>query len=310
MKFLVTGGAGFIGRWVVSKLLEDHQVMAFDNLSNGSRGNLREFEDDSNFKGLKTGDVKETTDVKSAFKFKPDAVIHAAAQINVQESLDKPASSYENNILGTYNVLEECRKMGTRLTLIGTCMVYDIANVPISEKHPVKPKSPYAASKLAAEYLAESYYHGYGLPVTILRPFNTYGPYQKRNMEGGVVSIFVDRAANGLPLQIFGSGKQTRDLLWVEDCADFIVKAALSEKAVGETINAGTGQDITVNRLAEMVSKGKVPIEHIKHHHPQSEIMKLQCDPSKARKLLGWKPATKLEQGIEILEKRHGDAHD
>jgi nucleoside-diphosphate-sugar epimerase len=118
-------------------------------------------------------------------------------------------------------------------------------------------------------------------------------------MEGGVVSIFVRSLLEGEPLKIFGDGTQTRDLLFVEDCAEFIVKAAFTEKAVGEVINAGSGNDIEINDLAVLVCKDAERIRHVKHHHPQSEIPKLLCDYTKAKELLGWKPKTSLEEGIE-----------
>jgi nucleoside-diphosphate-sugar epimerase len=186
--------------------------------------------------------------------------------------------------------------------MIGTCMVYEMASgKAISETHPVRPASPYAASKLAGEYMAESYYHGFGMPVMILRPFNTYGPFQKSNMEGGVVSIFVKRDLDGQDLNIFGKGTQTRDLLYVEDCADFIFKASTNDKVLGQTFNAGTGKDISVNALAKMIASDPKRIKHVPHIHPQSEIPKLQCDPSKAMKVLKWRPKVSLEEGIKRL---------
>jgi nucleoside-diphosphate-sugar epimerase len=179
-------------------------------------------------------------------------------------------------------------------------MVYDLtSSKAINEEHPLNPKSPYAGSKLAAENLASSYYHAYGLPVVITRPFNTYGPYQKSDMEGGVVSIFVKSLLQGETLKIFGDGTQTRDLLYVEDCADFIVKASFNEKAVGAVINGGYGHDIEIKDLALLICKDSERFVHVKHHHPQSEISKLLCDYTKAKKMLGWVPKTSLEEGIE-----------
>lgn len=302
MKVLVTGGAGFIGRWVVKRLLEDGlEVWVLDSLSNGSRDNLEEFSLNNHYHGLKIGDVSERSDIKALFTNRFDFCIHAAAQINVQESLENPEKSFKDNVTGTFNVMQCAREYNTRVVIVGTCMVYDTttAGRKLSENSPVKPSSPYAASKLAAEYLALSYYFGYGLPVTLLRPFNTYGPFQKSNMEGGVVSIFIKNYLKGEKLQIFGDGAQTRDLLYVEDCADFIARAAYSEKATGQIINAGTGQDITINELAQLICPFPEKIEHVKHHHPQSEISKLQCDNSRAKELIGWKPRTSLKEGIQ-----------
>jgi len=245
------------------------------------------------------GDILERKKLDRVFRG-ADTCIHLAAQINVQESIDHPERAFENNVTGTYNVLEECRKHDTKLVLVGTCMVYDAAiSKQINEEHPVKPASPYASSKLAAEELAISYFHSYGLPVVITRPFNTYGPYQKSNLEGGVVSIFIKRNLERKPLLVFGDGKQTRDLLYVEDCADFIVEATNNKAVVGEVINAGSGKDISINDLALLICKDKNKIKHVPHPHPQSEIRRLVCDYSKAKKILGWKPQTSLREGIK-----------
>jgi len=300
MSILVTGGAGFIGRWVVRELLSKGQgVIALDNLSNGSIANIKEFMENPNFTFIK-GDILDQRKLGVAFKRGTDACIHLAAQINVQESIDHPERAFKNNVVGSYNVLEECRKRDIKIVLVGTCMVYDAAiSKPIHEEHPLKPASPYASSKLAAEELAISHFHGYGLPVVVTRPFNTYGQFQKSNTEGGVVSIFIKRNLKGKPLLVFGDGKQTRDLLYVEDCADFIVRASFNKRAVGEVINAGSGRDISMNDLALMICKDKGRIKHVLHPHPQSEIRKLVCDYSKAKKILSWKPKTPLSEGIK-----------
>lgn len=313
MVILVTGGAGFIGRWVVNRLIQNSkELVVIDNLSNGIEENLKEFRNHSKLKEFIIQDVRNKNFIEDLFsRHKFNICFHLAAQINVQESLDYPERSVENNVIGTYNILEAARKFNTKVILVGTCMVYDLvnANIAISEEHNTKPTSPYAGSKLAAEELAISYYYGYNLPVVILRVFNTYGPFQKANMEGGVVSIFVKRKIKNEKLLIFGDGTQTRDFLYVEDCADFIVKAAECEKCLGEIINAGTGRDISIIGLAKLIVGDEDRIKYIKHHHPQSEIMKLICNNSKAKKLLNWEPKTSLEEGILILEDwiRKGD---
>ena len=192
---LVTGGAGFIGRWVVKRLLlSGKKVVIIDNLSNGRSENIKEFEDDKNLIEFIVDDIRNQKIINSLFlNYKFSTCIHLAAQINVQESIDYPERAFENNVLGTYNILEAARKTNTKVVLIGTCMVYNLAdsNVAISEKYEVKPVSPYAGSKIASEELALSYYYGLKLPVVVLRPFNTYGPFQKTNMDGGVISIFI-----------------------------------------------------------------------------------------------------------------------
>ena len=299
MNVLVTGGAGFIGRWAVKELLDDgHKVCVLDDLSNGRMGNIKEFEDNPNFKFM-LGDIRDNNLLRKVFK-DIDICIHAAAAINVQESIENPQRYYDVNVNGTFNTLEEARKRDVKVVLVGTCMVYDLtSSKAINEEHPLNPKSPYAGSKLAAENLALSYFHAYGLPVVVTRPFNTYGPYQKSDMEGGVVSIFIRNFLEGKTLNVFGDGTQTRDLLYVEDCADFIIKATFSDKAVGETINAGSGRDIAIKDLALLICKNPERIRYVEHHHPQSEIPKLLCDYTKAKELLGWEPKTSLEEGIE-----------
>lgn len=298
-KVAVTGAAGFIGRWTVGELLErDHVVVGLDDFSNGSTRNLEAFESDERLKIIE-GDVRNRSDICTLIDGNVDACIHLAAEIDVHESLEDPGNHFETNVLGTHHVLEACRRHDVRLGLMGTCMVYALAetDVGISEAHPVEPASPYAGTKLAAENIAESYYHGYDLPVVLLRPFNTYGPYQTQ----GVVPTFIERDLRKGTIEIYGDGTQTRDLLYVTDCAEFVVDATLSDAAVGEVLNAGTGTDHSINELAERIATGKTTIEHVEHHHPQSEIPKLRADSSKARDLLGWEPRVSLEDGIQRL---------
>lgn len=327
MRCLVTGGAGFIGRWLVARLLErGDEVLALDDLSNGRRENVREFEGKPGFLGLVVGDIKDTQCLKEVFAHSSwDAVFHLGASIHVQRSIDDPEPTFRNDAEGTFRVLEACRRQyfvangldpaakhfdydrdvprltarAPRVAVMSTCMVYDLAGgEAIGETHPYRPASPYAAAKIGADMLAISYQKSYRMPVTVVRPFNTYGPFQKSNSEGGVVSIFLKRDIAGEPLLVKGSGEQTRDLLYVEDCADFIVRCALSEQAEGEIVNAGTGADVRVKDLAGMCTSGKNVVEHVAHDHPQAEIMKLLCDSSKAKRLLGWEPQVDLNEGL------------
>ncbi|MBG9588623.1 dTDP-glucose 4,6-dehydratase [Cytobacillus firmus] len=301
MKVLVTGGAGFIGRWVVKKLLDDnHNVWVLDDLSNGRMANIEEYENKNNYMGFTKGDIRDRKLIKSLFETKFDICFHLGASINVQDSIDDPITTFENDTIGTFYILEECKKHNVKLVFMSTCMVYDraISNGGITESHATKPASPYAGAKIAAENMVLSYYYAYGLPTVVIRPFNTYGPYQKTGGEGGVVAIFIKNKVEGKKLKIYGSGEQTRDLLYVEDCARFVVDAGYSSKANGEIINAGLGCDISINDLALLIAGDKTKIEHVKHIHPQSEISKLLCNYDKANKLLGWVPHVDLEEGI------------
>lgn len=301
MNVLVTGGAGFIGRWVVKRLLEDdNKVWVLDDLSNGQEKNLDEFMSNPNL-DVTIGDIKDTALLSSLFENDFDVCIHLAASIIVQDSIDYPKKTFENDVIGTFNVLEEARKSNTKIVFMSTCMVYNLAGSggAISESHQTKPASPYAGAKLAGENMIQSYFYGYGLPTVILRPFNTYGPFQKSTGEGGVVAIFVQRELQGEILNIYGDGTQTRDLMYVEDCAEFVVQAAYSDAVNGDLLNAGLGEDISVNDLAALICKDAGRIKHVEHIHPQSEIPRLVCDNSKVQEVLGWTPKTSLKEGIE-----------
>ncbi|MGL4656200.1 MAG: dTDP-glucose 4,6-dehydratase [Sarcina sp.] len=323
---LITGGAGFIGRWLVKSLLEDgYSVVALDNLSNGSLYNIAEFVNNVNFKFVE-GDIKEERVLDKVFEEKFDIVYHLAASINVQDSIDDPKTTFYNDTVGTFNVLERAKwqmfgknsKMDgeewvieegvnthpCKVVFMSTCMVFDKCDkvTGIDEIHPTKPVSPYGASKIGAENLVLSYYLSYKLPTVVIRPFNTYGPHQKTGGEGGVVAIFINSALKRNDINIYGTGEQTRDLLYVKDCARFIKMSGLNSEIDGEIVNAGTGRDVTINELARIISDGRVDIKHVKHIHPQAEIIKLLCNYDKAKNILGWEPLYTLEEGIRETE--------
>lgn len=305
LKVLITGGAGFIGRWVVEKVLNDgHQVWVLDDLSNGRIENLEGLMAKENFIEFVKGDIKDSRVLNHLFFKKFDICYHLAASINVQDSIDRPNVTFHNDVIGTFNILEQARQHHVKVVFMSTCMVYEMAQEEdgINENNRVKPASPYAGSKLAAENMVLSYYYAYGLPVTVIRPFNTYGPYQKTGGEGGVVAIFLKNKLADQPLQIYGDGNQTRDLLYVEDCARFVVQSGYSSKVNGEIVNAGLGKDVSINALAKLIVEEEAKIQHIPHIHPQSEIPKLLCDYSKAEQLLGWSPTYSLEKGVKKTE--------
>ena len=325
MNILVTGGAGFIGHWIVKKLLEDgHKVTAFDNLSNGEIENIQEFKNNSNFKFI-GGDVRDENKLDEIFKEKFDIVYHLAASINVQDSIEDPRTTFYNDVVGTFNILERAKiqmfgRNGNmdgdgwvldanedtypcKVVFTSTCMVYDVSvQEGIDEKHPVNPVSPYGGSRIAAENMVLSYYNAYKLPTVVVRPFNTYGPFQKTGGEGGVVAAFINNSLHSRNINIYGSGEQTRDLLYVKDCARFLAMAGYCDKVNGQIVNAGTGRDVTINELAQIITKNRVEVRHVKHIYPQSEIMKLKCNYKKARDLINWEPEYTLEKGIEETE--------
>jgi nucleoside-diphosphate-sugar epimerase len=300
VRILVTGAAGFIGRWVVGELLErGHEILAVDNLSQGDEENLAEFGTHPGFSGLERGDVRDAASCRSWAR-SVDAVAHLAASISVQDSIDDPGTTFDNDVVGTFTLLEAARERRARFLFMSTCMVYDRVAFAtgISEEHATKPASPYAASKLAGEALTLSYGHAYGLPVTVVRPFNTYGPFQRSVGEGGVVAIFTRRSLLREGLRVYGDGEQTRDLLYATDCARFVADALLSDSATGRILNAGTGRDVSVNELAARIEPDASRIVHVEHIHPQSEIHTLRCDARAAREVLGWVPEIDLEVGL------------
>ncbi|QGQ93531.1 NAD-dependent epimerase/dehydratase family protein [Paenibacillus psychroresistens] len=313
MNILLTGGAGFIGRWVAKQLLGDgHLVWILDDLSNGREDNIEEFKDHKGLQAFIIGDIKDEALLDKVFsENKFDICYHLGASINVQDSIDDPRTTFNNDAVGTFYVMEQCRKHRTKVVFMSTCMVYDVCldDQGITEIHPIKPASPYAGAKIAAENMVLSYYFAYDLPVVVIRPFNTYGPFQKTGGEGGVVAIFIRNNLVGKDLLIYGKGEQTRDLLYVEDCANFVVEAGYSDKVNGQIVNAGLGSDITINELALVIAKDEMRIKHVPHIHPQSEIQKLLCNSTKAKELLGWTPKVSLEEGILRTEKWIQSSH-
>ncbi len=306
MNILLTGGAGFIGRWVAKRLLADgHQLWILDDLSNGRKENLDEFDDHPGLIRFIEGDIKDEKLLVALFEAHTfDICYHLGASINVQDSIDDPRTTFNNDTVGTFYVMEQCRKHKVKVVFMSTCMVYDRCTDAsgITELHPIKPASPYAGAKIAAENMVLSYYYAYGLPTVVIRPFNTYGPFQKTGGEGGVVAIFIRNKLSGMDLNIYGEGTQTRDLLYVEDCARFVVEAGYCSQVDGHIVNAGLGRDISVNDLALMIVQDPGRIHHVPHIHPQSEIQKLLCNSSKAKQLLGWEPQVSLEEGIRRTE--------
>lgn len=297
---LITGGAGFMGRWVAKNLLEKgNRVWILDNLSNSTELNIDEFR--SRLKDFIIGDIKDRKLISDLFTHKFEICIHLAASINVQDSIDNPQKCFNDNVLGTFNVLDECRQHKTKLVFVSSALIYVTAKrgEKIKEEHPLNPSSPYTASKIFGENLTISYYRTYHLPVVILRPFSIYGPWQRSDSEGGVMSIFINRKLQGMPIEVFGNGEQSRDFFYIEDCAEFISRATFLGSAVGEIFNAGFGEGVKIKDLAKIIANGKTHIEFTEHPHSQAEVMAMSADSSKAEKILGWKAQTSLAEGID-----------
>ena len=303
---LVTGGAGFIGSHLVDKLIRIEsveKVIVLDNLWSGKIENIKKYIGSKKFE-LIIGDVRDQKLMKKLVK-NSDYVFHEAAVVSVQFSLEKPEVVNEVNVCGTLNLLEACLDSDLhRFVFASSAAVYGETKVlPIREELSGHPLSPYGASKLAAEAYCIAFYKSYGVKTVSLRYFNVYGPRQAVSPYSGVITIFMNNAKYGKPLTIFGDGKQTRDFIHVWDVVEATILASIKEKAIGEVINIGTGKDISIKKLAELVRKvtGRedLPIEY---GPPRKGDIKRSCaNIEKARKILGFTPKINLEDGLKTL---------
>ena len=294
MKFLITGGAGFIGSHLTDKLIEkNHKVVVLDNLSTGKKENLNK-----KAKFYKA-DICSSSISKIFKKEKPEIVFHYAAQIDVGKSLENPVLDAKVNILGTLNLLENCRKFKIKKFIFASSVgVYgEPEALPLKENYPLNPLSPYAVTKLAVEkYL--NYYRFQGLDFVCLRHSNVYGKRQSSKGEGGVVAIFIDRILKREKPVIFGDGRQTRDFLYVDDA---VTSAFLSLKSPPSSVyNFGTNKEISVNSLLSLISRvsGQTIKPNFRPFRP-GEIIKSRVDFSRAKKELNWQPKYNLEEGLK-----------
>jgi UDP-glucose 4-epimerase len=303
LRIVVTGGAGFIGSNLVDALLEEgHSVTVVDNLSTGRFDNLVNVKDaakENRFSFLHT-DIRDDS-LTAAFKGKEqDAVIHLAAQPDVRASVRNPVFDAEVNVLGTINVLKMAADSGVKRfinTSSGGCAYGEPASLPVSEDAPRLPDSPYGVSKNVAEEYIRYYERVRGISCCTLALANVYGPRQNAFGEAGVVAIFIGRILAGEGCVIFGDGEQTRDFVFVEDIVD-AYRAALT-KGDGEFLNIGTGIETSVNELYKAIADIMDHDLAATYEAPRDgELDHIALDAGKAEKLLGWKPRTSLEKGL------------
>jgi len=297
---LVTGGAGFIGSWTVEKLISrEYKVVVLDNLAYGSIDNLSKVLDDIVFIN---GDIRDSGLLDKLFKkYRFYGVIHLAALVSVNEVSQKPYEGYSINVYGTFNLLEMSRKYDVeRFVYASSAAVYgDPLSLPISEDHPLYPKSLYGATKLAGEVLVNSYSINYGLSTISLRYFNVYGPRMKPGPYAGVIYIFIHNVVHNKPLTIYGDGLQTRDFIYVEDVAEANLLAL--ESNITGSYNIGSGNDISIKDLAYKILglMGRKDLEIVYDKPRIGDIRYSLADISKAAQLLGWKPDTNFEEGLK-----------
>lgn len=296
---LVTGGAGFIGSHLVDRLLADGaHVTVLDNLVNGRRENL-----DARA-SLVVGDVLDGAVVERAMAA-TDAVFHLAC-LGVRHSLHDPVANHRVNAEGTLIVLEAARLRGVaRFLCVSSSEVYGTAaTAPMNEQHPTHPETIYGAGKLAGEAYARACFRTHGLPVVIVRPFNTYGP--RSHFEGDcgeVIPRSIVRVLNGLSPIVFGDGLQTRDFLHVTDTARALTALAACDAAVGRTVNVGYGEETTIDRLVRIIAEaaGRPEIRPQQQAPRPGDVRRLWVDNTLVRRLVGFHPAVALQDGLQAL---------
>lgn len=298
---VVTGGAGFIGSHVVDLLAEqEHEIVVIDDFSVGREENLSQH-DSNPLVFVERADVRDLQAMSRLLRG-ADTVFHLAVQC-LRVSLYDPLLVHEVNATGTLIACMAARAANVgRFVYVSSSEVYGSAlSVPMNEDHPLRPTTPYAASKLAGEVCALSFAKTHGLPVIIVRPFNSYGPREHHEGSSGeVIPRFVIRALCDLRPIIFGDGEQTRDFTWVTDTALGIVRAASCDELVGRAVNVACGEEVTIKRVAEIIlstlGRGGLGIAHAPAR--PGDVRRHFADIRLARRLLGFSPTLSIEEGI------------
>jgi UDP-glucose 4-epimerase len=310
LTYLITGGAGFIGSHLADLLLSHNQrVLAIDNLSTGRMSNIEHLMDNPAFHFCRSDIMSEVALDRLASQ--SDIIVHLAATVGVEKIINSPAETIENNVKGTEVVLKTAIRYGSRVLIASTSEVYGKgAKIPFQEDDDVllgatcKNRWSYAASKMVDEFLGLAYEHEHGLPVVILRFFNTVGPRQT-GQYGMVIPRFVGQALRGEPICVYGKGDQSRCFCNVRDVVRAVEGLSLSPKAIGQVVNIGNHEEISIDALAKKVkavTKSSSAIRHIPYdeaYAPGFEDMQRRVpDTTRVEKLLGWKPRVSLDETL------------
>jgi NAD dependent epimerase/dehydratase len=300
-KVLVTGAGGFIGSHLTERLVElGARTRALVHYNGAGSWGWLEGSPRRQELEVVLGDVRDPESVRKAMA-DVDVVFHLAALIAIPYSYDAPGSYVRTNVEGTLNVLLAARQLGTsRVVHTSTSEVYGTAQyVPIDEKHPLQGQSPYSASKIGADMMAESFHRSFGVPVATVRPFNTFGPRQSAR---AVIPTVITQALTRREVKL-GSLTPYRDFNFVADTVEGFLRCAESDAALGRVINIGSGREVTIGDMVEIVAKliGSdvvVVAETSRVRPPKSEVERLCADNRAAAELVGWRPQTTLEAGL------------
>ena len=302
-KVLVTGADGFIGSHLVEMLVKSGAIVkALSHYNSFNYWGWLEGLDCLDDIEVICGDVRDPHFCKEITK-DMDVIFHLAALIAIPYSYIAPDSYVDTNVKGTLNICQSAKENGCeRVIHTSTSEVYGTAQyIPIDEKHPLQPQSPYSASKIGADHMAMSFYLAFGLPVTVARPFNTYGPRIRAGKQfGRVVPNFITQCLNNEPITVFGDGSQYRSFTYVVDEIEGIIKDMLTPAARGIPINVGNDKMTTVLELAELIKKlTKSESEIIFKNLPIDDPLRRQPILKRANEILNWKPQTQIESGLE-----------
>lgn len=303
MKILVTGAGGFIGSHLAERCVElGYNVKAFVRYNSKNHWGWLEYSKFKNELDIIAADIRDYDSVLNALK-NCSTVLHLAALIAIPYSYISPLAYIKTNIEGTYNVLQAAKILEVENILItSTSETYGTAQyTPVDEKHPLVGQSPYSASKIAADQLAISYHRSFGLPVKIIRPFNTYGPRQSAR---AVIPTIINQILSRKKKIKLGSIHPTRDLTYVKDTVEGFLAVAQSGKSIGEVINIGMNSEISIKNLTKLIAELmnveiEIAIEKERLRPEKSEVERLRSDTKKAKELLGWSPKYTLESGLK-----------
>lgn len=301
MKALVTGGAGFIGSHLVEHLLSaGWEVTVLDDFSSGRKENLAAVLNDKNLR-IVNGNILDADAVRDCLA-EVDTCFHLAAVVSNIKSLENPRMVNEVNVSGTISMLEGARKTEVKkFVFASSCAVYGEASaLPVKEESPLAPRTPYAASKAAAEQYCTAFYRTYGLGVTCLRFANVYGTRGSVGPYSGVMVQFAERLMNDRPPLIYGDGQQTRDFVYSTDVAEAAVLAAQNPNSTGMVLNIGTGVATSINDLAALMAKilKKTHLGVLREEPRPGEIKFSQLENTATKRILGFEPRVRLGEGV------------